>query len=278
MLSHPSPQPSPHLRSAQDFTKGPEGSLIPATLQPGWVCEEWGGGPLERASGLEEPRSLDQSSDRTGRCTGAQPVSLPLFQPCSLTTAVHAAVSLQGGKGLLLPWSRTGFALRAVTGLQKELPDWTPRRAVVKGGRWPPSEHKGVLGTRGGGTAQGSGGGILFPCSFTGSCVAGLQHHTWRTSPPSATQVADICKGGFLGVTGSRTVALAQAADPKQSFTYVQKLPSALWVEPRPGLHSLRPSLEAQRCPQAAPSHTCSQSPWGPGRGWTNPCHPGCGA
>ena len=108
--------------------------------------------------------------------------------------------------------------------------------------------------------------------------VAGLQHHTWRTSPPSATQVADICKGGFLGVTGSRTVALAQAADPKQSFTYVQKLPSALWVEPRPGLHSLRPSLEAQRCPQAAPSHTCSQSPWGPGRGWTNPCHPGCGA
>lgn len=42
-----------------------------------------GVGALERESGLEEPRSPDQSSDGTGCCTGAQPVTLPLFQPCS---------------------------------------------------------------------------------------------------------------------------------------------------------------------------------------------------
>ena len=56
-----------------------------------------------------------------------------------------------------------------------------------------------------------------------------------------------ICEGGVLGVAGRMTVTLAQVVDPKQSFTGVQKPPSALWVEPCPRLHSLqetRASLE----------------------------------
>lgn len=78
------PAPSLLHTSGVCRTSHREGSLIPAALQPGCVCEEWGGGgALERESGLEEPWSPDQSSDGTGRCTGAQPVTLPLFQPCS---------------------------------------------------------------------------------------------------------------------------------------------------------------------------------------------------
>lgn len=50
----------------------------------------------------------------------------------------------------------------------------TPRKAVVKGGRWPASERKGVLGTRG--TGGGLGGDTLVPILLSCGWTSALHH------------------------------------------------------------------------------------------------------
>ena len=107
----------------------------------------------------------------------------------------------------------------------------------MKGGRWLASERKGVLGCRG--TGQGVGWRHPCPDSSFGCGWTSASH--LEKAATISPWVTDICKGGFLGVSGSRMVTLAQVVDPKQSFTGVQKPPSSLWVEPCPGLHSASP-------------------------------------
>lgn len=109
----------------------------------------------------------------------------------------------------------------------------------MKGGRWPPSEHKGVLGTRGGGTAQGLGGGILFPSSFTwswldSSVTPGERHHHQPL--------------------GSLIFA-------KEAFLVSQAL--GLWVWPRWQTPTFRNSLLHSGWSHS-PGSTLSTSPWKP--------------
>lgn len=97
-LSHPGPLDTSRPCRTLQLTEGPEGSLAGATLQLGWVCEGcWGWGREVR---LEELQSLDQSSDGTR----SPPFSNHTPTCCSFS-------------------SKTGFAHRAITGLQKELPN-----------------------------------------------------------------------------------------------------------------------------------------------------------
>lgn len=67
-------------------------------------------------------------SDATGSCRG--PSQCPRPFP---NTLLHIPVSLQGGKGLLLCLSQTGFAHRAITAIQKDLLDLVPKEGNWEG-------------------------------------------------------------------------------------------------------------------------------------------------
>ena len=122
----------------------------------------------------------------------------------------------------------------------------------MKGGRWPASERKGVLGCRG----MGQGGGWRHPCPDSSFGCGWTSASHLEKAATISTWVTDICKGGFLGVAGSRMdsgpgggpQAILHRCSETSFFTLGGAMPRA----------PLCLSLEAQRCPPAASSHTSS--------------------
>lgn len=203
---------------------------------------------------FEELQSLGQTSDATGSRTGAQPVSPPLSKH-SLTHSSFSSRREGAASSLVSYWlCPQGYYCH---------PNRSPR----------PGPQRGQLGGKGGGQLQSAkeywGLGAWLsgvqgqwrppPTSLhSKSWVSASYLDSIATTSPGAGET-DICMGSFAG--GSRMVALVQVGDLKPSVTCVQKLPSALRVESCSCLHTLHLSLESQRYPAAAPSHTHSYNP-----------------
>lgn len=241
-------QTSPHPRACRisQFTEGrkavsfePDCSLA-VRVRVCTCVRKLGWGTLEKGGSGCGSHNLDQSHDGTGGYTGTQPVTPTVHPQFSFSSRGEVSAS-----SLLLVWLCPQVS-------KKSSLTWTPRKAVVKGGRWPASKRK-VLGSRG--TGQGVGWWHPCPDSSLGCGWTSASHLEKAAS--ISPWVTDICKGGFLGVAGSRMVTLAQVVDPKQSFTGVQKPPSSLWVEPCPRLHSASPwkPRGAHRQLPATPAH-----------------------